>query len=64
MPTARAGSAGSAPGLVSFAEIPGLMHNDQVSEPTAAHRATYDEVFDVYQDLHKPLAPVYRTLNR
>ncbi|GAA1770225.1 FGGY-family carbohydrate kinase [Luedemannella helvata] len=50
-------------GLVSFADIPGLMRNDHVFAPTPAHRATYDEVFAVYQDLHKRLAPVYRRLN-
>lgn len=51
-------------GLLSFAEIPDLMRNDHVFEPTAAVRTTYDEVFDIYQDLHKRLAPVYRRRNR
>ena len=51
-------------GLVSFAEIPALMRNDCVFEPDESHRATYDELFDVYQDLHKALAPVYKRLNR
>jgi xylulokinase len=51
-------------GMISFADIPGLMRNDQVFTPTAANRATYDEVFAVYRDLHKRLAPVYRRLNR
>ncbi len=50
-------------GLISFAEIPALMRQDQVFEPTPAHRATYNEVFDVYKDLHKRLSPVYRRLN-
>ncbi|MFC7484071.1 FGGY-family carbohydrate kinase [Luedemannella flava] len=50
-------------GLISFADIPGLMRNDHVFTPTAAHRATYDEIFGVYQDLHKRLAPIYRRLN-
>jgi xylulokinase len=51
-------------GLVSFADIPALMRNDRVFTPTQAHRATYDEIFDVYQELHKRLAPIYHRLNR
>ena len=51
-------------GLVSFAEIPALMRNDVVFEPVESHRATYDELFDVYRDLHKALAPIYKRLNR
>ncbi|GAA1033977.1 FGGY-family carbohydrate kinase [Virgisporangium ochraceum] len=51
-------------GLVSFADLPDLMKSDHVFEPTAAHRAVYDELFDVYRYLHKRLAPVYRRLNR
>src|SRR6185503_14336405 len=51
-------------GMVTFAEIPGLMRNDHVFEPTAANRATYDEIFDVYKDLHRRLAPVYRRMHR
>ena len=51
-------------GMVSFAEIPGLVRDDRAFEPTAAVHATYDEIFDVYQDLHKRLAPVYQRLNR
>jgi len=51
-------------GMISFADIPGLMRTDEVFEPTAAHRATYDEAFDIYQDLHKRLAPVYKRLHR
>ncbi|MEV6638353.1 FGGY-family carbohydrate kinase [Actinoplanes sp. NPDC051470] len=50
-------------GMISFAEIPDLIRNDVVFEPTAAHRATYNELFDVYQMLHKRLAPVYKRLN-
>jgi xylulokinase len=50
--------------MISFGEIPGLMRNDRVFEPIAANRATYDELFDVYRDLHKRLAPVYQRLNR
>jgi xylulokinase len=50
-------------GMITFAEIPGLMRNDVVFEPTAAHRATYDELFDVYRSLHQRLAPIYRRLN-
>jgi xylulokinase len=50
-------------GLLSFADIPALMQNDRVFAPTAAHRPVYDEVFDIYRDLHKHLAPLYRRLN-
>ena len=50
-------------GLVSFDDIPALMHTDRVFKPTPEHRATYDEAFDVYQDLHKRIAPIYRRLN-
>ncbi len=51
-------------GMVSFAEIPGLMRNDHVFEPESAARHRYDELFAVYQDLHKRLAPIYKRLNR
>lgn len=50
-------------GLITFAEIPGLMRNDHVFEPDPASHLVYDELFDVYQDLHKRLAPIYRRLN-
>jgi xylulokinase len=50
-------------GMLSFADIPGLMRSDQVFEPAAAVRATYDERFHIYRTLHKRLAPVYRRLN-
>jgi xylulokinase len=49
--------------LITFADIPDLMRNDRVFQPTAAHRPLYDEIFDVYQDLHRRVAPVYRRLN-
>ncbi|TDB99767.1 xylulose kinase [Micromonospora fluostatini] len=51
-------------GRLSFADIPDLVRTDRVFEPTPAHRATYDEVYTVYRDLHRRLAPVYRRLNR
>ncbi|GIE95521.1 xylulokinase [Paractinoplanes rishiriensis] len=51
-------------GLIDFADLPGLARNDHVFEPDPARRATYDEIYGVYQDLHKRLAPVYRRLNR
>lgn len=51
-------------GLLTFADIPGLMRNDHVFAPDRANRATYDEIYDVYQDLHKRVAPIYKRLNR
>ncbi|WP_249412485.1 hypothetical protein [Micromonospora endophytica] len=51
-------------GLLSFADIPDLMRTDRIFTPNPAHRATYDEIFDVYRALHRRLAPVYRRLNR
>jgi xylulokinase len=50
-------------GMISFPEISGLRREDRVFQPTAANSATYDRLFDVYQDLHKHLAPVYHRLN-
>ena len=50
-------------GLVTFADIPDLARNDHVFEPTADHEI-YNEVFHIYQVLHKRLAPVYKHLNR
>ncbi|GAB3839120.1 hypothetical protein GCM10029963_05990 [Micromonospora andamanensis] len=44
-------------GQLTFADIPGLMRTDRIFVPTPAHRATYDEIFDVYRQLHKRLAP-------
>ncbi len=49
-------------GLLTFADVPGLMRTDRVFAPNPAHRATYDEVFDVYRQLHRRLAPVYQRL--
>lgn len=40
------------------------MRTDRVFTPIPQHRATYDEIFAVYRDLHKRLAPVYRRLHR
>lgn len=51
-------------GMISFADIPALMRNDHVFTPNATHRTTYDDVYSVYQDVHKRLAPIYRRLNR
>ena len=51
-------------GMLSFADIPALMRNDHVFEPDPTHRATFDEIFDIYRDLHQRLAPVYGRLNR
>lgn len=49
-------------GLISFNDIPALTRNDHVFIPGTDH-ARYLEIYDIYQDLHKRLAPVYRRLN-
>ena len=46
-------------GLISYADIPALCRNDQVFTPGFS----YDEIFAIYQDLNKRLAPVYRRLH-
>lgn len=51
-------------GWLTFADIPGLMRTDRLFTPDPAHRAGYDEIFDVYRTLHQRLTPVYRRLNR
>ncbi|MFY1637931.1 xylulokinase [Solwaraspora sp. WMMB335] len=51
-------------GRLSFGDLPALMRRDRVFAPTAAHRARYDEIFGIYRDLHRRLAPVYRRLHR
>ncbi|MDG4765717.1 FGGY-family carbohydrate kinase [Solwaraspora sp. WMMD406] len=51
-------------GAISFADVPALIRHADVYSPTAAHRARYDEIFDIYRDLHRRLAPVYRRLHR
>ncbi|MEU6019876.1 FGGY-family carbohydrate kinase [Micromonospora sp. NPDC047134] len=51
-------------GGLGFGDIPDLMRTDRVFTPIPQHRATYDEIFAVYRDLHKRLAPVYRRLHR
>ncbi|MFV2020202.1 xylulokinase [Micromonospora sp. LOL_023] len=50
-------------GMLTFGQIPGLLRADRVFTPTPAHRVRYDEAFDIYCDLHRRLAPVYRRLN-
>jgi xylulokinase len=47
-------------GLITYRDIPALCRNDQVFTPAFG----YDEIFEIYQDLHKRLAPVYRRLHR
>jgi xylulokinase len=49
--------------MIRFADISDLARNDHVFEPTGEH-TTYNDIFDIYQDLHKRLAPVYKRLNR
>ncbi|WFE20660.1 FGGY-family carbohydrate kinase [Solwaraspora sp. WMMD937] len=49
-------------GQLTFGQIPALLRTDQVFAPTAAHRVRYDELFDVYRELHRRLAPVYRRM--
>jgi xylulokinase len=49
-------------GLITFDDIPALTRNDHVFTPGADHQR-YLEIYDIYQDLHKRLAPVYRRLN-
>lgn len=51
-------------GMLSFEDIRGLMRDDHVFEPSPAAHAVYDGMFDVYQSLHKRLAPIYKRLNR
>lgn len=51
-------------GMLTFADIPGLLRVDHVFTPNAAHRDRYNEIFDIYCDLHRRLAPVYRRLHR
>ena len=50
-------------GMITYADLPALCRNDRVFSPAAGHQV-YDEIFDIYQDLHKRLAPVYRRLHR
>ncbi|MFI7023912.1 FGGY-family carbohydrate kinase [Micromonospora sp. NPDC049900] len=51
-------------GLLTFADVPALMRTDRVFTPDPTLRATYDEVFADYRELHRRLAPLYRRLNR
>ncbi len=51
-------------GMITFAEIPARMRQDHAFEPDEANRAAYDEIFDVYKDLHQRLSPIYKRLNR
>lgn len=50
-------------GMLTFGQIPGLLRADRIFTPTPTHRVRYDEAFDIYCDLHRRLAPVYRRLN-
>ncbi|MEV6306372.1 FGGY-family carbohydrate kinase [Actinoplanes sp. NPDC051861] len=50
-------------GMITFDDIPGFARNDHVYRP-GADRSRYDEIYDIYQDLHKRLAPVYKRLHR
>lgn len=51
-------------GMVTFAELPGLLRHDRGFVPSPSAQTRYDEVFGVYRDLHRRLTPVYRRLNR
>ncbi|GAA1595093.1 xylulokinase [Actinoplanes couchii] len=50
-------------GMIAFADIPALTRNDHVFTP-GPDQDRYLEIYDIYQDLHQRLAPVYRRLNR
>ena len=49
--------------MIAFDDIPGMHRETAVFEPVASHKRVYDELFEVYQDLYKHLAPIYRRLN-
>ncbi len=50
-------------GALQFSDLPALQRVRRVYEPDASLRELYDERFDVFRDLHRRLAPVYRRLN-
>jgi xylulokinase len=50
-------------GALQFSDLPALQRVRCVYEPDAALRELYDERFDVFKDLYRRLAPVYRRLN-
>ncbi|MEU4564554.1 FGGY-family carbohydrate kinase [Actinoplanes sp. NPDC023936] len=50
-------------GLIDFSDISDLSSNNDVFQP-GSDRRRYDEIFEIYQRLHKQLAPVYKRLNQ
>ena len=55
--------AGVALGDVRFDEIPERVPVDARFEPNAAHRATYEQLFEAFLELHKGSRRVYHRLN-
>lgn len=49
-------------GLLSFADVAAAARTDQTFTPAPAAHATYDDLFEVYQDLYRRLAPLYPRL--
>jgi xylulokinase len=50
-------------GLMSFHDVARHVRIENVYEPDAARRHLYDERFGIFTELHRRLAPLYKSLN-
>ena len=50
-------------GEIQFSDIPQLVSFNQVYQPQAAHRAIYDERFNIFKQIYRQMKPVYSRLN-
>jgi len=50
-------------GEISYPDIPQLVEIKKSYAPNPAHRALYDERFEVFQKIYKQMKPVYQKLN-
>jgi xylulokinase len=56
--------AGVGLGELSFHDIRALSQNQRQFEPDSTKRSIYDDCFGTFKELHKRLAPLYRSLNQ
>jgi xylulokinase len=55
--------AGVGTGALRWADLPALQRTRRLYEPDASLKTLFDDKYEVFKDLHRKLAPVYRRLN-
>jgi xylulokinase len=50
-------------GLISFTDVPRLVHFKKVYTPNPGNRAVYDNRFSVFKQIYKQMKNVYKHMN-